>query len=112
MLSVVPKVRTNLHLLFYRQTLARLRGIPTSSLERDLSDSKDLGSEPAKRTLFGRVLIAEGGVSLQLARSFFDSNCSSKDNDVARKLLRKQLERLDLTVTETENGDEAVKGVF
>ncbi|KAI0090021.1 histidine kinase [Irpex rosettiformis] len=44
-----------------------------------------------RRTLFGNILIAE-------------------DNPVAQKLLIKQLERFDLQVTATSNGEEALKG--
>ncbi|KAL5518690.1 CHK1 [Sanghuangporus vaninii] len=72
------------------QTLAQLRGIATDLLGGDAPDVLKDPGDVAMRSLFGRVLIAE-------------------DNNVARKLLRQQLERLELIVTETENGDEAVK---
>ncbi|TFY83386.1 hypothetical protein EWM64_g624 [Hericium alpestre] len=72
------------------QMLATLMNIPkeaytTSSME---TEAEDLST--ARRTLYGNVLIAE-------------------DNPVAQKLLVKQLERHDLVVTATSNGEEAIK---
>ncbi|KAG6814453.1 hypothetical protein H0H92_007457 [Tricholoma furcatifolium] len=72
------------------QTLAESKHLPntmttTSSLVSRAMD--DLAA--AKRTLFGNILIAE-------------------DNPIAQNLLIKQLERLNLSVTATGNGEEAI----
>ncbi|KII94402.1 hypothetical protein PLICRDRAFT_695401 [Plicaturopsis crispa FD-325 SS-3] len=73
------------------QTLAGLKDLPspmTSSRTTDVTKAiEDLAA--AQRTLYGNVLVAE-------------------DNEIAQKLLVKQLERYQLNVTATGNGDEAI----
>jgi len=73
------------------QLLASLRGISSDlqpSKNSEVSQAfRDIAA--AKRTLFGNVLIAE-------------------DNPVAQQLLVKQLQRHQLNVTATSNGEEAV----
>ncbi|EPQ61132.1 hypothetical protein GLOTRDRAFT_113578 [Gloeophyllum trabeum ATCC 11539] len=72
------------------QTLASLKnlvGTPTGQSRQAVTSAEDAAL--AKRTLFGNVLIAE-------------------DNPVAQKLLVKQLERYDLKVTPTSNGEQAI----
>ena len=62
-----------------------------------------------QRTLFGNVLIAEGDDNA--IRCCIVLNISS-DNPVAQKLLIKQLERYELHVVATSNGEEAISGRF
>ncbi|KAJ3802608.1 hypothetical protein GGU11DRAFT_813370 [Lentinula aff. detonsa] len=73
------------------QTLAGLKNLPNSMPTAPLSDviraMDDIAA--AQRTLFGNVLIAE-------------------DNPIAQNLLVKQLERYQLNVTATSNGNEAL----
>jgi len=73
------------------QLIASLKGISAeilSSKSTEVSQAlKDLSA--AKRTLYGNVLIAE-------------------DNPIAQQLLVKQLQRYQLNVTATSNGEEAV----
>ncbi|KZT22094.1 histidine kinase [Neolentinus lepideus HHB14362 ss-1] len=72
------------------QTLASLKNLldPTGGLSKlTAASAEDAGL--AKRTLYGNVLIAE-------------------DNPVAQKLLVKQLERYDIKVTPTSNGEQAL----
>ncbi|KAH9945631.1 histidine kinase [Amylocystis lapponica] len=71
------------------QTLASLKNVPNQTpAQPSLSDIRE--EECLKqRTLYGNVLIAE-------------------DNPVAQKLLVKQLERYDLNVVATSNGEEAI----
>ncbi|KAN0121467.1 histidine kinase [Russula decolorans] len=73
------------------QALAQLRKLPPETYA-GLRSGTALTVEEApesQRTLFGNVLIAE-------------------DNPVAQKLLVKQLQRLDLNVVATSNGEEAI----
>ncbi|EGO02766.1 hypothetical protein SERLA73DRAFT_150394 [Serpula lacrymans var. lacrymans S7.3] len=71
------------------QVLAKLKNIPdiapATEFKRAVEDSS-----ANQRTLYGNVLIAE-------------------DNPVAQNLLVKQLERYQLSVTATSNGEEAIK---
>ncbi|KAJ3724256.1 hypothetical protein DFJ43DRAFT_1157787 [Lentinula guzmanii] len=73
------------------QTLAGLKNLPNAMATAPLSDviraMDDIAA--AQRTLFGNVLIAE-------------------DNPIAQNLLVKQLERYQLNVTATSNGNEAL----
>ncbi|KAJ3713607.1 histidine kinase [Lentinula raphanica] len=73
------------------QTLAGLKNLPNAMPTAPLSDviraMDDIAA--AQRTLFGNVLIAE-------------------DNPIAQNLLVKQLERYQLNVTATSNGNEAI----
>ncbi|KAF5392631.1 hypothetical protein D9757_002167 [Collybiopsis confluens] len=73
------------------QTLAGLKNLPNTLSAAPSSDvdqaMDDLAA--AQRTLFGNVLIAE-------------------DNPIAQNLLVKQLERYQLNVTTTSNGNEAI----
>ena len=75
------------------QVLASLKNLPDQVLMRPTVDSSVLREEDAlaRRTLFGNVLVAE-------------------DNPVAQKLLVKQLERYELNVVATSNGEEAIAG--
>jgi len=73
------------------QALAKLRKMPLDTYA-DLRSTASLTTEElpeSQRTLFGNVLIAE-------------------DNPVAQKLLVKQLQRYDLNVIATSNGEEAI----
>ena len=76
------------------QVLAGLKNVPDQNPPRPIVDSSMLREEDAlaQRTLFGNVLVAE-------------------DNPVAQKLLVKQLERYDLNVVATSNGEEAIAGM-
>ncbi|KAF9072703.1 dual-domain HisK/Mak2 protein kinase [Rhodocollybia butyracea] len=73
------------------ETLAGLKNLPVTLSTAPSSDVNramdDLAA--AQRTIFGNVLIAE-------------------DNPIAQSLLVKQLERYQLNVTATSNGDEAI----
>jgi len=91
------------------QTLAGLKNLPNTILPGPATDVTkaidDLAA--AQRTLYGNVLIAEG------ERSFCPSFSSLidfpvSDNPIAQNLLVKQLERYQLNVTATSNGNEAI----
>jgi CheY-like chemotaxis protein len=71
--------------------LAKLRNLPPETYADLRSPVASTVEEPpeSQRTLFGNVLIAE-------------------DNPVAQKLLVKQLQRFDLNVIATSNGEEAI----
>ncbi|KAG2023171.1 atypical/HisK protein kinase [Coprinopsis cinerea AmutBmut pab1-1] len=73
------------------QTLAGLKDIPNTISTNPTSEvAKAMEEQAAARcTLYGNVLIAE-------------------DNPIAQNLLVKQLERYQLTVTATSNGEEAI----
>jgi len=73
------------------QLLAQVKGIAIDAAPSKPSDVSQALKEiaAAKRTLYGNVLIAE-------------------DNPVAQQLLVKQLQRYQLNVTPTSNGEEAV----
>ncbi|KAJ3003995.1 hypothetical protein NUW54_g5022 [Trametes sanguinea] len=73
------------------QTLATLKNVLDQVPIRPVVNASEMREEEAlaQRTLFGNVLIAE-------------------DNPVAQKLLIKQLERYDLNVVATSNGEEAI----
>ncbi|KAK7029643.1 Chk1 protein kinase [Paramarasmius palmivorus] len=74
------------------QTLARLKNLPftpTAATSTDVVRAMDEFAA-AQRTLFGNVLIAE-------------------DNPIAQNLLIKQLERYQLNVVATSNGNEALE---
>ncbi|KAI0063199.1 STKc type histidine kinase [Artomyces pyxidatus] len=73
------------------QSLASLRNLPPESYVNIASGQPKPVEEPtaAQRTLYGNILIAE-------------------DNPVAQKLLIRQLQRYDLNVIATSNGEEAV----
>ncbi|RPD81571.1 histidine kinase [Lentinus tigrinus ALCF2SS1-7] len=73
------------------QMLASLKNILDHFPTKPMVNASELREEEAlaQRTLFGNVLVAE-------------------DNPVAQKLLVKQLERYDLNVIATSNGEEAI----
>ncbi|KAI0294831.1 histidine kinase [Russula brevipes] len=73
------------------QALAKLRELPPETYADLRSAVTSIVEEPpeSQRTLFGNVLIAE-------------------DNPVAQKLLVKQLQRYNLNVIATSNGEEAI----
>ncbi|CDO70926.1 hypothetical protein BN946_scf184829.g34 [Trametes cinnabarina] len=73
------------------QLLATLKNVLDQVPIRPIVNASELREEEAlaQRTLFGNVLIAE-------------------DNPVAQKLLIKQLERYDINVVATSNGEEAI----
>ncbi|KAH9964567.1 hypothetical protein BC827DRAFT_1265837 [Russula dissimulans] len=73
------------------QALAKLRMLPPETYADLRSGGTSTVEEPpeSQRTLFGNVLIAE-------------------DNPVAQKLLVKQLQRYNLNVVATSNGEEAI----
>lgn len=64
----------------------------------------------AQRTLYGNVLIAEGD-ALPCCFLVLEP-IAPLDNPIAQSLLVKQLERQDLTVTATNNGEEAIAGTY
>ena len=76
------------------QTLAGLKNVLDQVPTKPIVNASELREEEAlaQRTLFGNVLVAE-------------------DNPVAQKLLVKQLERYDLNVIATSNGEEAIAGM-
>jgi CheY-like chemotaxis protein len=90
------------------QLLASLKGISTdlpSTKSSDVSQAlRNLSA--AKRTLYGNVLIAEG-CDISSTNHTFDST-PYLDNPVAQQLLVKQLQRHQLNVIPTSNGEEAV----
>jgi len=73
------------------QVLAELKNLPNKLSATSTSDLSKLIADvsTAQRTLYGNVLIAE-------------------DNPIAQNLLMKQLERYDLKVIATSNGEEAI----
>ncbi|KAI0757423.1 histidine kinase [Daedaleopsis nitida] len=73
------------------QMLASLKNVLDRFPTKPIMNASEMREEEAlaQRTLFGNVLVAE-------------------DNPVAQKLLVKQLERYDLTVIATSNGEEAL----
>ncbi|KAA1468392.1 histidine kinase [Dentipellis sp. KUC8613] len=71
------------------QTMASMMNLPKEAYTT-AETSMDTHEAAGARTLFGNVLIAE-------------------DNPVAQKLLVKQLERFDLNVVATSNGEEAIR---
>ncbi|PFH54726.1 hypothetical protein AMATHDRAFT_268 [Amanita thiersii Skay4041] len=73
------------------QTLARLKNLPNDITPCHTTDGSKAteGTTPISRTLYGNVLIAE-------------------DNPLAQNLLIKQLERYNLKVIATGNGEEAI----
>ncbi|KAI8983351.1 histidine kinase [Trametes punicea] len=77
------------------QMLATLKNVLDQVPIRPVVNASEVREEEAlaQRTLFGKVLVAE-------------------DNPVAQKLLVKQLERYDLNVVATSNGEEAIAGEY
>ncbi len=77
------------------QMLASLKNILDQVTTKPMISASELREEEAlaQRTLFGNVLVAE-------------------DNPVAQKLLVKQLERYNLNVIATSNGEEALAGTY
>ncbi|KXN87566.1 Peroxide stress-activated histidine kinase mak2 [Leucoagaricus sp. SymC.cos] len=69
------------------QVLAELKHLPSRLSTELMKVVEDISS--AQRTIYGNVLVAE-------------------DNPIAQNLLVKQLERYDLKVTATSNGEEAI----
>jgi CheY-like chemotaxis protein len=93
------------------QALAKLRNLPPETYANLRSGVALTVEEPpeSQRTLFGNVLIAEG----ERASDCVIRSClhgKPADNPVAQKLLVKQLQRYDLNVTATSNGEEAIAG--
>ncbi|KAG6896744.1 hypothetical protein C0992_006406 [Termitomyces sp. T32_za158] len=62
----------------------------------------------AQRTLYGNILIAEGKLNSSLRHVELVAQSFLIDNPISQKLLIKQLERLNLSVTATGNGEEAI----
>lgn len=91
------------------QVLAELKNLPNKLSASPTSELTKAIEEvsTAQRTLYGNVLIAEGNI-LHIYKLFFISQ--ALDNPIAQNLLVKQLERYDLNVTATNNGDEAIIG--
>ncbi|KAG7090785.1 hypothetical protein E1B28_009870 [Marasmius oreades] len=90
------------------QTLAGLMNLPNTITAQPTSDVATAMDElvAAQRTLFGNVLIAEGRfVALISERSIINQ---ALDNPIAQNLLVKQLERYQLNVVATSNGNEAI----
>lgn len=93
------------------QTLGGLRDLPnTMTLNPATQVAKameDLAA--ADRTLFGNVLIAEGMSPPCSTHSYPHKSRDFADNPIAQNLLVKQLERYQLNVTATSNGNEALE---
>lgn len=93
------------------QVLAELKNLPdkisTSSVSDVTKAIEDMSR--AHRTLYGNVLIAEGTSSFIVLT--FSRLIQASDNPIAQNLLVKQLERYDLRVTATNNGEEAIAGM-
>lgn len=95
-------------------TLASIRNLPTikgPGATTDVSKAMD-DLAAAQRTLYGNVLIAEGAKYEQPSKSALTDGESYKDNEIAQTLLVKQLQKLDLNVTATNNGEEALQGLY
>jgi hypothetical protein len=95
------------------QALAKLRRLPPETYAHLRSTTALTAEEPpeCQRTLFGNVLIAEGECAKDCRfGDIFTEGCA--DNPVAQKLLVKQLQRYDLNVIATSNGEEAIAGNY
>ena len=91
------------------QVLASLKNILDKLPFKPVVNPTEMREEEAlaQRTLFGNVLIAEGTCDIWWSVVHFaDDSCI--DNPVAQKLLVKQLERYELNVVATSNGEEAI----
>lgn len=96
------------------QMLASLKNVLDQVHIRPVVNASELREEEAlaQRTLFGNVLVAEG-----VFRAFvvwgvlLTGRDVPADNPVAQKLLMKQLERYELNVVATSNGEEAIAGM-
>jgi hypothetical protein len=97
------------------QTMAGLKNLPNSlpsaapATSSVVAAIEDLAA--ARRTLFGNVLVAEGMLLSARDHSIHYLN-SFSDNPVAQNLLIKQLQRYNLTVFATNNGEEAIAGMY
>lgn len=94
------------------QTLASLKDRATSITSTTPSAISQAIEDisAAQRTLFGNVLIAEGICPSALAS--FSTLTVVLDNDIARQLLIKQLQRYQLNVTSATNGAEAIQRAY
>jgi CheY-like chemotaxis protein len=95
------------------QTLAGLKDLPNAMPSTQFSHiARAIESlSAAKRTLFGNVLVAEG--SCVIHRIFRAHLRPLKlDNLIAQNLLVKQLQKYDLNVIATSDGNEALAGMF
>lgn len=93
------------------QTLAGLKNLPntiSSSQATDVAKAME-NLAAAQRTLYGNVLVAEGSGYFVVHNSF--SHGSKLDNPIAQNLLIKQLQRYQLNVIATGNGEEALAGM-
>jgi len=100
-----PRLSRLLQKLAELKNLTLTIGAPHSS---EVSHVADEQSTP--RTLFGNVLIAEGNCFLTNIE--VSLRVSSPDNPIAQNLLVKQLQRLELNVIATNNGEEAIAGMW
>lgn len=93
------------------QTLAGLKDLPNTISTNQATDvakaMEDLAA--AQRTLYGNVLVAEGRWHIRTHRCI--KSLFPLDNPIAQNLLIKQLERYQLNVTATGNGEEALAGL-
>ena len=93
------------------QMLAGLKNVLDGLPIKPVVNPTELREEEAlaQRTLFGNVLVAEGSCSMvPFCVPTADADGGHLDNPVAQKLLMKQLERYDLNVVATSNGEEAI----
>jgi hypothetical protein len=91
------------------QTLGQSKNLSFTIDAHHISGMSKVVEEPnPQRTLYGNVLIAEGEHHLDI---FPISLTKIKDNPIAQSLLVKQLQRYNLTVIATSNGEEAIHGV-
>jgi hypothetical protein len=92
------------------QTLASLKnvsnGVPS---DQTTGATKCVEDSTCSRTLYGNVLVAEGECLSTVCEKIL---IICPDNPIAQDLLVKQLERYQLKVTATDNGNEAIAGVL
>ena len=75
-----------------------------------VSPPQKIRESPSTRTLYGKVLIAEGDVCWALFYLTKLDIIHSLDNTVSRKLLQQQLKRYGLDATAACDGNEAIEG--
>lgn len=93
------------------QKLAESKNLTLTLVAPHSSEVSQIADEQnSPRTLFGNVLIAEGNCFLGDIE--VPLRISSPDNPIAQKLLVKQLQRLELNVVATSNGEEAIAGMW
>jgi len=94
------------------QFMAGLKNLPNSiTTNKAVQEANELEKQAAaQRVIYGNVLVAEGETPFSSSALAKLMVLISLDNAVARALLVKQLEKYDLCVTATSNGEEAIAG--